>query len=78
LPDRQGPHFRADRCYLADDFVAGDEGIFADAPVIRNQVQIAVANSAMRDANLHFLRTQYSRVVAKGKKFCAGGVGCES
>jgi len=54
----------------------GDEGVLADAPVIRNQMKIAMTNAAMGDADLNFLHGQLSRVIAKSQEFGARCVSC--
>lgn len=60
------------------NLVAGDERILADAPVVRNQVKIAVADAAVGDADLHFLCPQFAWVVAVRQQFCSSCVSCKS
>ena len=62
----------------ADDFVAGNEGILADAPVVGNQVKVAMTNAAVGDADFDFLQAQFTRVVAKRQKFGSRRVSCKS
>src|ERR1700679_3197145 len=58
--------------------MARDERILADAPVVGDQVEIAVADAAMGNGDLHFLRSQFARVITKGKQFCSRCVRCKS
>src|SRR6185503_7957864 len=67
---------RADCGDGADDLVTGDEWILADAPVIGNEMKIAMTNSAVGNADFDFLRAQFSWVVAKRQKFGARRVSC--
>ena len=60
----------------ADDFVTGDEGILADAPVVRNQMKIAMTNAAVGDADFDFLHAQIAWVIAKRQKLGARCVSC--
>ena len=63
---------------LADDLVAGDEGILADAPIVGDQVQIAVADAAVGDGDFDFVRAELAWVVAEGQKFRSRRMGCKS
>src|SRR5580698_1114634 len=47
----------------ADDLVAGNEGILADSPVVRDEMNVAVADAAVGDRDLHFVRTQLAWIV---------------
>ena len=40
----------------ADDLMTGNKRELADAPIVGNEVKIAVADAAMGDGYLHFLR----------------------
>ena len=70
----RGAHSRE----LADDFVAGNKGVLADAPVIRDQMKVAIADAAMRDRNFNFVGAQFSRFVTKWQKFSSRRVSCQS
>ncbi len=55
LPPKSDALTQFESAYIAalcrngsNDFVAGNEGIIADAPVVRNQMKIAMANAAVR------------------------------
>ena len=52
----------------ADDFVTGDEGILADAPVVGDEVQIAVADAAVGDGDFDFVRAELAWVIAQRKQ----------
>jgi hypothetical protein len=43
--------------------MAGNKWKLADAPVIRNQMKIAVANAAVSNGNFYLLGTQLSGVI---------------
>src|SRR6185437_8059756 len=68
----------ADRGDGADDLVAGDERVAADAPVVVDEMDVGVADAAMLDADLDVVRPELSGRVAKGKELRSGGVGRES
>jgi len=53
----------SDRRNLADNLMAGHERIEAGAPIIIDEVEIAVADSTMRNLDLHVLRSKRSRLV---------------
>ena len=52
----------------ANDFVTGDEGVLADAPVVRNEMKIAVADAAVSDGDFDFVRAELARIVTKRKQ----------
>jgi hypothetical protein len=54
---------RADGSNSAHNFMPGNERILADAPVVRDEVKVAVANAAVGDRDLYFLRAQLSGVI---------------
>jgi hypothetical protein len=58
--------------------MAGNERILADAPVVGDQVKVAVADAAVGDGDLHLLRTQLAGVVAIGQQFRSRRVYCKS
>jgi hypothetical protein len=43
--------------------MAGNERILADAPVVGDEMKIAVADAAVSDGDFYFLRTQLSRFI---------------
>jgi hypothetical protein len=63
---------------LADDLVAGDEGILADAPVVGDEMEVAMADAAVGDSDVDFLRADLARVVLEGQQFGARCMGCQS
>ena len=65
-------------CDVADDLVAGNERILADAPVVGDQVKIAVADAAVGDCDLDFLRAQVARVILEWQKLGSRRVSCKS
>jgi len=69
---------RADGGYGADDLVAGNERVAADAPVVVDEVDVRVADAAVGDADLDFIGPELSGRVAKGEQLGSGGVGRES
>ena len=62
----------------ADDLVAGNEGILADAPVVGDQVEIAVADAAVGDGDFHFMGSQLPWVVPEREQFSSRRVCCKS
>ena len=64
--------------HRADNLMAGNERILADAPVVRDQVNIAMADAAVGDGNLNLLRAQLPWVIAKRQQFCSRRVCCKS
>ncbi len=85
MPAKAHPLAHVQRSHLrpcfrnrADNLMAGYEWILADAPVVRNQVNIAVADAAVGHGYLHLLRAQLAWVVVIGQKFCASRVRCKS
>ena len=74
----EGTHTLADRGNGSDDFMAGNKGILADAPVVGDEMNIAMTDAAVRDGDLHLLRAESARVVAVGQQFGPCCVHCES
>ena len=70
--------FGADRRDRANDLMSGNKRELADAPVIGDEVNIAMANAAVGNSNLHFLRAQLTRVIAIWEQFCSSRVRCKS
>src|SRR6185437_11578224 len=62
----------------ANDLVAGDERVAADAPVVVDEVDVGVADTAVLDADLDVVRPELAGRVAEGKELRSGGVGRES
>jgi hypothetical protein len=56
---------RADRGDGADDLVARDERVAADAPVVVDEVDVGVADAAVRDADLDVVGPELSGRVAE-------------
>jgi hypothetical protein len=71
-------HLRADGRHLADDLVAGNEGILADAPVIGDEMKVAVADAAVGDGDLDLLRAQLAGVVLERQQLCSRRMYCKS
>jgi len=59
----------ADRRDGSYNFMTRNERIMADSPIVCNQVQIAVANPAVRNGDLNFLQTQLSWVIVVRQEF---------
>ena len=68
LADFKRADFSAERRDGADDFVTGDEGILADAPIVGDEVQIAMADAAMGDSDFDFAVAELARVILQRKK----------
>jgi hypothetical protein len=68
LADFKRADFGAERSDCADDFVTGDEGILADAPIVGDEVQIAMADAAMGDSDFDFACAELARVILQRKK----------
>jgi hypothetical protein len=66
----------ANRFHGAHYFVAGNERKFADLPIVVDQVQIAAANAAMADTNLHLVGAQLSNFIPVCKQFGPGSMCC--
>ncbi len=62
----------------ADNFMAGDQRILADAPIVVDHVKIAAAYPAMGDGNFHLVGLDLSGVVLVGQKFRASCMRGES
>ena len=62
----------------ADDLVAGNERVAADAPVVVDEVDVGVADAAVSDADVDVVGPEFSGRVAEGKQLGSGGVGRES
>jgi hypothetical protein len=62
----------------SDYFMARDERELADAPVVRDQMNVASTNAAMRHADLDFIETQVAWVVSERQKLGARRVCCKS
>jgi hypothetical protein len=58
--------------------VAGDEGIMADSPIVGDEMEVAMADSAVGDGNLHLLGAELARVIPVREKFCSRCVCCKS
>jgi hypothetical protein len=61
------PHLGAHGGYRAYNLVAGNERILADSPVIGNQMEVAMTDSAMGNRDFHFVQTQLAGVVLEGQ-----------
>src|SRR5580698_573283 len=71
-------HVAAHGCDRTHHLVARDERIMADAPVIGDQMEIAMADAAMGNGNLNLLRSQLAGVVVIGQKFCSCCMSCKA
>ena len=72
------PRLRADCHNRAHNLMAGNEWILADAPVVRDQVKIAVADAAVGNGDLYLLRVEPARLIVKGQQFSASRMYCKS
>jgi hypothetical protein len=62
----------------ANDFVAGNERVLADAPIVVDQMNVAAADAAMRDGNLHVMLLEIAGFVLVRQKLGARGMRGES
>jgi hypothetical protein len=53
-----------------------NERIFADLPIIVDQVQIAAANAAVADTNIHLICAQCPNFIPEGKQLGPGSMCC--
>ena len=60
------------------NFVARNEWIMADTPIVCNQVKIAVANPTVRNGDLDLLQAQISWVIVVWQELCPGRMCCKS
>ena len=58
----------------SDDFMTGDEGEFADAPIVVHEVEVGVANAAVGDPDGDVVGGDSAGVVLEGQKFSTGCV----
>jgi hypothetical protein len=58
--------------------MAGDEGVFADAPVVIDEVDVGVADAAVRDLDLDIIGCKFCDLVLKGQQLSTGRVGGQS
>jgi hypothetical protein len=65
-----------DRGNVADNLMAGNEWVLADAPVIGDEVEIAVADAAVGDLDFDVVRAQISGFVPERQKLGSGRVSC--
>src|ERR1017187_2770476 len=65
LADFDRTHVGSNGCHGAHDLVAWNERKLADAPVVGDQVKIAMANAAMSNAYFHIEGLQFARIVVK-------------
>ena len=68
LADFKRADLAAERGNGADDLVTGDEGILADAPIVGDEVEVAVADGAMGDGDLNLAGAELARIVLERKK----------
>ena len=71
-PTLRGRDGGADGGDGADDLVAGDEGVFADAPVVVDQVDVGVADAAVGDFDFDIGGGQLARIVFEWQQMCTG------
>jgi hypothetical protein len=74
LPDGKVLHLAADCGHHADNLVSGNEGVLADAPIIVDQVDVAMADPAMGDLDLDFVGLEFTWGVFEGQKFSTSSV----
>ena len=78
LANLESFHLGADRRNCAYDLVTGDERVLAVAPIVGDKVQIAVADSAMRNGDFDFVRPELARIVTERQEFGSRCMGCKS
>ena len=75
ITDREVSDFGSDSSDPTLDLVATDERIGGDAPVVLPHVVVAVTDAAMRDQDLHLVRSDRSELVFKRGKSRSGSQG---
>jgi hypothetical protein len=58
----------------AHDFVAGDEGIFADAPVVVDEMDVCVRDAAVGDFDFNFVGVEFPGIIFEREERSAGRV----
>ena len=78
VPDRKAQAVAAGLRNRSYNLVAGDERLLADAPIVVDQMQVAVTDAAVRDFDLDVDRFQFAGVVLIWKQFGASRVRSKS
>ena len=78
LADLEGFDLGAHGGDRADNLVAGNEGVLADAPIVGDEVQIAVADAAVGNGDLDFVRAELARIITEGQEFGSCCMSCKS
>jgi hypothetical protein len=78
LADFESANFGSGGCDGADDFVAGNKGVLADAPIVGDQMQVAMADSAVGDGNFNVIQPKFAWVVTEGEKFSTCCMSCKA
>ena len=58
--------------------MTGNERVLADAPIVGDEMQIAVADAAMRNGNFDFVRTELAWIITERQEFGSRCMGCKS
>ena len=61
---------------LADDLMTWDEGVLADAPIVGDQVQVAVADAAVGDSDFDIVHPKLAWIVTEMQEFSSCCMGC--
>ena len=74
LANLQARDARPHRTHGADDLVTGHQRVRAEAPIVVDQVQITVAEAAMRDVELDICRPYFTGFIVVRTQWLFGGV----
>jgi hypothetical protein len=74
LTDSMALNIASHLYYRSHNLVARDKGIFAEAPVVVDQVNIAVAHPTVRDLDLDFICKQVARIELVRKQMRTGSM----
>jgi hypothetical protein len=72
LPRLAIPHVGAHRNHRPYNLVTRNERVLAEAPVVIDQRDIAMADTAVRDLDLDFIWLQLARIELVWKQMCTG------
>jgi hypothetical protein len=65
LADLESFDFGADGGDVANDFVTRDEWELADAPIVGDEMQIAMTDAAVRDGDFDVVRSEFAWIVTE-------------
>src|ERR1700710_1467741 len=62
----------ANRHHASDDLMTRNKRVLADAPIIVDQVYVAVTHATVRDLYFDLVRLKIARIVLVRQQLCAG------